>query len=54
MTVSQLIAVLNWMPMDYKVVYMNEEIETVTINDEWYPGDSCNPNVEPISVVQVE
>ena len=54
MTVAQLIGVLSWMPQDYKVVYECCEVETVKVNDEWYPGDPCNPNVEPISVVQVE
>lgn len=54
MKVAELIAILNWMPKDYDVVVGNEQITKCFVNDEFYDGDSANPDCEIISVVELE
>ena len=53
MTVFELIEELKKMPQDLLVVDICEPIEGIKLNDEFYLGDSCNPNVEPIQVVEI-
>ena len=57
MKVSELIAILSWMPKDYDVVVGNVGNERITrcfVNDEFYDGDSANPDCKIISVVELE
>ena len=53
MKVGELIGILNWMPKDYEVVIGNERVTECFINDEFYDGDSCNPNCNIVSVVEL-
>ncbi len=54
MKVADLISILYWMPGDYDVVIGNERVSKCFINDEFYDGDSANPDCKIISVVELE
>lgn len=54
MKVAELIGILNWMPSNYDVVIDNERVTRCFINDEFYDGDSANPDCDIISVVELE
>lgn len=54
MTVSELIAKLQSMPLDLPVKFMCEDIDSCRINNEFYDGDPANPNCPIITVVELE
>ncbi len=54
MKVAELIGILNWMPASYDVVIGNGRVTRCFVNDEFYDGDSANPDCDVISVVEIE
>lgn len=53
MTVRELISLLAGLPQDMLVTDGIDKITFVCIKDEWYDGDSANPNNKPMEVVVV-
>ena len=53
MTVAELIEALKQMPQDLKVVDIGKDVSGCRVVDEYYDGDSANPNCPIITVVEL-